>query len=61
MTMKGDATFKERLTDGLKNGGRNLFNFHASSHKSGNLHFHGLALSKTNIVLDEKVQENYVS
>ena len=41
MTMKGDAIFKEKLTDGLKNDIRNLVNFHASSRKSENVHFMG--------------------
>ena len=54
MTLTGDAIFKEKLTDGLKNDIRNLVNFHASSHKSENLHFDWL-------VIDEKVQKSYVS
>ena len=37
---------------------RNSVNFHASSRKSENLHFHGLLLSKAYKVLDEKVQKN---
>ena len=45
MTLKGNAIFKEKLTDGLKNDLRNLVNFHASSQKSENLHFDGLLLS----------------
>ena len=61
MTLKGDAIFKEKLTGGLKNGIRNLVNFHASSRKSENLHFDGLVLSKAYKVLDEKVQKSYVS
>ena len=36
MTSKGDAIFKEKLTGGLKNGIRNLVNFHASSRNSEN-------------------------
>ena len=40
---------------------RNLVNFHAGSQKSGNLHFNGLRLSNAYKVLDEKVQESYVS
>ena len=40
---------------------RNLVNFHAGSQKSGNLHFNGLLLSNAYKVLDEKVQESYVS
>ena len=31
MTLKGDTIFKEKPTDGLKNGIRNLVNFHRSS------------------------------
>ena len=54
MTMKGDAIFKEKLIGGLKNDIRNLVNFHASSHKSKNLHLDGLVLSKAYKVLDEK-------
>ena len=46
MTLKGDAKFKGKLTRGLKNDIRNLVNFHASSHKSENLHFDELVLSK---------------
>ena len=45
MTLKGDAMFKEKLTDGLKNDTRNLVNFHVSSRKSKKLHFDGLLLS----------------
>ena len=33
MTLKGDVTFKEILTGGLKNDVGNLINFHASSRK----------------------------
>ena len=61
MTLKGDAKFKRKLTPGLKNDKRNLVNFHASSPKSENLHFHGLLLSKAFNVLDEKVQKSYFS
>ena len=62
MTLKGDATFKEKLASGLKNDIRNLVNnFHASSRKSENLHFDGLVLFKAYIVLDEKVKKSYVS
>ena len=46
MALKGDAKLKRKLTCGLKNDIRNLVNFHASSRKSENLHFHGLLLSK---------------
>ena len=58
---EGDAIFKDKLAGGLKNDIRNLVNFHASSHKSENLHFDGLVLSKAYKVLDEKVQKSYVS
>ena len=61
MTLKGDAMFKKRLTGGLKNDIRNLINFHASSRKSENLSFDGTVLSKAYKVLDEIVQNNYVS
>ena len=61
MTLKGDAKFKGKLTCGLKNNFRNLLNFHASSWKSGNLHFDGLLLSKAYKDLDEKIQKSYVS
>ena len=61
MTLKGDAIFKEKLTCSLKNDIRNLINSHASSHKSENLHFDGLALSNAYKVLDEKAQKGYVS
>ena len=40
----------------LKNDLKNLVNFHASSQKSENLHFHGLALPKAFKFLDEKTQ-----
>ena len=46
MTLKGVAKFKGRLTSGLKNDIRNLVNFHASSRKSENLHFHQVLLSQ---------------
>ena len=61
MTLKDDATFKEKLTGGLKNGISNLVNFHASSRKSENFPFDGLVLSKAYKVLDEKVQKTFVS
>ena len=61
MTLKGDAKFKAKLAWGLKNNLRNLINFHASSQKSGNLHFDGLLLSKAYKDIDEKVQTSYVS
>ena len=61
MTLKGYAIFKEKLTGGLKNGVRNLVNFHVSSCKPENVHFDGLVLSKAYKVLDEKVQKSYLS
>ena len=61
MTLKSDAKFEEKLTLGSKNDMRNLVNFNASCHKSENLHFDGLVLSKAYKVLDEKVQKSYVS
>ena len=61
MALKGDAIFKEKVTGGLKNEIRNLVNFYASSHKTENVHFDGLVLSKAYKVLDEKVKKSYVS
>ena len=61
MTLKGDAIFKEKLTGVLKNDIRSLVNFHGNKHKSENLDFDGLVLSKAYKVLDEKVQKSYVS
>ena len=61
MTLMGDAKFKAKLTRRFKNDIRNLFNFHASSRKSENLHFDGFLLSKVYKVSDEKVQKSYVS
>ena len=55
MTLKYDAILKKKLTGSFKNDMRNLVNFHASSSKSENLHFDGLALFKAFKVLDEKV------
>ena len=49
------------MTRGLKNDLRNLVKFHASSRKSGNLHFDGLFLSKVSKHLDEKVGKSYIS
>ena len=57
----GDAKFKGKLTCGMKNDIRNLVNFHASSRKSENLHFHGLLVSKAYKILEEEVQKSYVS
>ena len=61
MTLKGNAKFKGKQTCDLKNNLRNFLNFHASSWKSGNMHFDGLLLSKAYKDLDEKVQKSYVS
>ena len=61
MKLKGGAKFSVKLTGGLKNNFSNLLNFHASSRKSGNLHFDGLLLSKAYKDLDEKVQKSFVS
>ena len=60
MTPKGAAKCKGKLTCGLKNGIRNLVNFHASSRKFENFHFDGLLLSKACKDLDEKVQKSYI-
>ena len=54
MTLKSDAKFKEKLTCGLKNNIRNLFNFHPSSRKSENWHFDWIILSKAYKDLDKK-------
>ena len=61
MTLKGDANFKGKLTRGLKNDIRNLVNFHVSSQKSRNVHFHWLLLSKAYKGLNGKGQKSYVS
>ena len=58
MTLKDNAKIKRKLTCDLKNVLRNLVNFHASSRKSGNLHFDGFLLSKAYKDLDEKVQNS---
>ena len=61
MALKGDAKFKGKLTFGLKNDKRNLFNFHASSRNSENLHLDRILLCKAYKDLDEKTQRSYVS
>ena len=61
MTLKGDATFKGKLTHGWKIDIRYLVNFHGKSLKSGNLLFDGLLFSKAYKNLVEKVQKGYVS
>ena len=43
----------ERIAHDLKNGIRNLVNFHASSQRSENMHFDWLVFSKTYKVLDD--------
>ena len=58
MTLKFDAKFKGKPTRGLKNDIRNLFNFHASSRISENLHFDSLLLSKAYKDLDEIVSHD---
>ena len=55
MTLKGDVKFKGKPTRGLNNDLRNLFDFHASSQKSGNLHFDGILLSKAYKDLNKKI------
>ena len=52
---------KGKLTCGLKNDIRNLFNIHASSQKSENLHFDWIHFTKAYKDLDEKLQKSYVS
>ena len=46
MTLKEDAKFERKLTGSLKNDIWTLFNFHASSRMSENLHFDRMLLSK---------------
>ena len=55
----GNAMCKENLDVGLRNGIRNVINFHASSRKSENVQFDGLVLSKAHKASDEKVQKTY--
>ena len=52
---------KKNLLAVLKNGIRNLINFHEISRESEDFHFDGLALSKAYKVLDEKIQKCNVS
>ena len=49
MTLKNDAIFKEKLTDGLKNNMRDLVNFER------------LVFSKAYKLLDEKEPKSYVA
>ena len=58
MTLKNDAIFKEKLTDGLKNNIRDLVNF---SGNSENLHYERLVFSKAYKLLDEKERKSYVA
>ena len=58
MTLKNDAIFKEKLTDGLKNNIRDLVNF---SGNSENLHYERLVFSKACKLLDEKERKSYVA
>ena len=60
MTLKGNAKFKGKPTCGLKNGIRNLVNFHVSRQKSENLYFDWIILPKAYKDLDEKIQKSYV-
>ena len=61
MKLKGDSKLKGKLTRSLRNGIRNLVNFHASSQKSENLHFDWMLLSKAYKDLDEKVKKSSAS
>ena len=61
MKLKADVRFKKKSTCGLINDIKNLVNFHASSRRSENLHFHGLVLSKAYKGPDQQVQKSYVS
>ena len=58
MTLKRDAIFKEKLSDGLKNIIRDLVNF---SRNSKNLHYQLLVFSKAYKLLDEKERKSYVA
>ena len=58
---EGWCKSKKKTDPWVENDIRNLISFHASSRKSGNLHFDGLPLSKAYKNLDEKVQKSYVS
>ena len=46
MKLKSDRKFEEKLIFGLKNGMRNLANFHQSTRKCQNWDFDGILLSK---------------
>ena len=61
MTMKGIAKLKRKLTVALKNGIRNLVNFHVSCRKFENLHFGWNLLYKAYKDLDEKAEKSYLS
>ena len=61
IAQKGDATFKEKRTGGLKNNIKNLVGFHGSRQKSDNFHFDGAPLSIAYVVSAKKVQKSYPS
>ena len=61
VTVKDDAKFKGKLTQGLKNHIRNLVNFMRAVESLDNLHFDGFLLVKAYKVLDEKVEKSYLS
>ena len=50
MARKGHAKFKKKLNSGLKNNIKDLVDFHVSSLKTENVHFHGLLLFKVHNV-----------
>ena len=50
MTLKNDAKLEEKLTRSLENDMRNLVNFQQSTRKCQNWDFHGIFLSKVEIV-----------
>ena len=50
MTLKSDAKFDGKLSCGLENDMRNLANFYQNTQKSQNWDFHGILLSKVEIV-----------
>ena len=50
MTLKNDAIFKVKLTDGLKYEIRKLINFHTNSRKSENLYFDTLMALKSDSI-----------
>ena len=50
MTLKSDAKFEGKLSCGLENDMKNLANFYQNTQKSQNWDFHGILLSKVEIV-----------